>query len=97
MIAISFVLANCASFGPQDPTFHPPVRLSADGAPISVEAPGYASPCWGDVDGDGKKDLLVGQFHKGKVAVYRSLGDGKLAARAWLEAGGAVAEFPDVW
>lgn len=82
---------------PQEPRFDAPVRLVADGVPISVEAPGYASPCWADVDGDGKKDLLVGQFHKGKVAVHRGLGEGKFAQRAWLEAGGKVAEFPDVW
>jgi len=93
----SFLLVAASAAFPQDPKFHAPVRMLADGKPISVEAPGYASPCWADVDGDGKKDLLVGQFHKGKVAVHRGLGDGVLAARAWLEAGGVVAEFPDVW
>src|SRR5689334_3441963 len=35
--------------------FANPVRLEADGAAIRVEAPGYAAPCWADVDGDGKK------------------------------------------
>ena len=47
--------------------------------------------------GDGKKDLLVGQFSGGKIRVYRNLGDGKLAAGDWLKADGAVAEIPGVW
>jgi FG-GAP-like repeat len=77
--------------------FQPPVRLKADGVPVRVESPGYAAPCWADIDGDGRKDLLVGQFNKGKICVYRNLGDGKLAAGEWLKAEGAVAEVPGVW
>lgn len=77
--------------------FQPPVRLMADGAPVRVESPGYAAPCWADVDGDGKKDLLVGQFHQGKIRVYKNRGEGRLAAGEWLKAGGAEAEIPGVW
>ena len=77
--------------------FRPPVRLEAGGAPVRVESPGYAAPCWADIDGDGRKDLLVGQFNEGKIRVYRNLGDGKLAAGEWLKAEGAVAEVPGVW
>ena len=77
--------------------FQPPVRLKADGVPIRVEAPGYAAPCWADIDGDGKKDLLVGQFAKGKIQVYKNLGDGKLAAGDWVKAEGGIAEVPGVW
>jgi hypothetical protein len=73
------------------------VRLKADGVPVHVEEPGWACPCWADMDGDGKKDLLVGQFNGGKIRVYRNLGDGKLAAGDWLKADGAVAEIPGVW
>jgi hypothetical protein len=64
---------------------------------VQVEAPGFAAPCWHDVDGDGKKDLVVGQFAKGKIAVYKHEGGGKLAARSWLQADGADAEVPGVW
>jgi hypothetical protein len=77
--------------------FQPPVRLKADGAAVRVEAPGYAAPCWADVDGDGKKDLLVGQFNGGKIRVFKNLGDGKFAAGAWLQAEGKPAEVPGVW
>lgn len=77
--------------------FERPVKLSAGGAAVRVEAPGYAAPCWADVDGDGKKDLVVGQFHQGKMRVFRNLGDGQFAAGTWLQAGGKVAEVPGVW
>ncbi len=77
--------------------FHPPVRVKAGGVPIRVEAPGYAAPCLADVDGDGKLDLLVGQFNGGKIQVFKGLGGGKFAKGTWLQADGKVAEVPGVW
>jgi hypothetical protein len=77
--------------------FRPPVRLMADKVAVRVESPGWAAPCWADLDGDGKKDLLVGQFNKGKIRFYKNLGGGKLAAGAWLKADGIDAEIPGVW
>jgi hypothetical protein len=77
--------------------FAPPVRLEGGGQPVRVESPGYAAPCWADMDGDGKKDLLVGQFRGGKIMIYKNLGKGKFAAGTWLQAGGKVAEVPGVW
>jgi hypothetical protein len=77
--------------------FHKPVRMDAAGQVIRVESPGYAAPCWADVDGDGFKDLLVGQFNQGKIHVFKNLGDGKLAEGSWLQAEGEVAEVPGVW
>jgi hypothetical protein len=77
--------------------FQSPFRLTADGQPVRVESPGYAAPCWADIDRDGKKDLLVGQFNEGKIRVYKNLGGGKLAAGAWLQADGIDAEIPGVW
>ena len=93
MLTVVFCLAAL----PQGPQFEAPVRLQADGEFIKVEAPGYASPCFADVDGDGKKDLLVGQFAGGKIKVYRGKAKGKLDKSEWLEAGGKVAEVPGVW
>ena len=93
----SLLLPLCLASPPQGPKFEPPVRLKAADGFVKVESPGYAAPCWHDVDNDGKKDLVVGQFSKGKLRVYTNLGDGKLAAGKWLEAEGAVAEIPGVW
>ena len=77
--------------------FERPVRLEGAGSAVRVESPGYASPCWADVDGDGQKDLIVGQFNRGKMQVFKNLGDGKLAAATWLQADGKTAEVPGVW
>ncbi len=92
----TIIAGGAMGFG--DPTdFQPPVRLKGGGVPIQVEEPGWACPCWADMDGDGKKDLLVGQFNGGKIRVYRNLGAGKLAAGDWLKVDGAPAEIPGVW
>ena len=91
-------LFGCAALvGAAEPQFHPPVRLKADGVPIRVEAPGYAAPCLADLNGNGQMDLLVGQFNKGKIQLFKGLGGGKFAKGTWLQAGGAEAEVPGVW
>lgn len=94
---INLLLPICLASPPQDPQFAEPVRLRAGDEYVKVEQPGYAAPCWADTDRDGKKDLVVGQFAGGKMKVYKNLGQGKLAAGEWLEAGGKVAEVPGVW
>ncbi len=91
-------LATAATLSAAD--FAAPVMMKAGGQPIRTEAPGYASPCWADVDGDGKKDLLVGQFNDGKIRVYKNTGTTKtpkLAAGQWLQADGKAAQVPGVW
>lgn len=82
---------------PQGPQFEAPVRMKAGDSFVDCEAPGFACPAWHDVDGDGRKDLVVGQFRDGKIKVYKSTGDGKLAAGEWLLAGKKPAEIPGVW
>jgi hypothetical protein len=77
--------------------FEPPVRLKAGDAAIRVESPGYAAPCWTDIDGDGKKELLVGQFNGGKIQVFKHFGERKFATGEWLRAEGKTAEVPGVW
>ena len=77
--------------------FNKPVRLKGGDEFVRVESPGYAAPCWDDIDGDGKKDLLVGQFKDGKIRVFKGLGGEKLARGEWLKAEGKVAKVPGVW
>jgi hypothetical protein len=97
LMLLSTVLAGGTLAFAGSSEFQPPVRLKAAGVPVRVESPGWACPCWADIDGDGKKDLLVGQFNGGKIRVYKNLGDGELAQGEWLKADGAVAEVPGVW
>lgn len=82
---------------PAKAQFADPVRMAAAGTPIEVEAPGYASPAWHDVNGDGRADLVVGQFAGGKMSVFHGQEDGSLGEHQWLMAGGEVAEVPGVW
>ena len=96
-ILFSTVLVCCGNATLAAAEFEKPVRLESADGPVRVESPGYAAPCWADVDRDGKKDLLVGQFAQGKIRVFKGLGRDKLAAGEWLQADGDVAEVPGVW
>ncbi len=84
-----------------DAKFEAPQKLTAGGKVVEVEQPGYAFPSLADMDGDGVPDLLVGQFNKGKIGVYKGTRskEGKLSfgERTWLQAEGADAEIPGVW
>ena len=54
--------------------FHPPVRLTAaDGIIDSGRSLGHSGPWVEDVDGDGIKDLVVGDF-SGLFRFYRNEG-----------------------
>lgn len=77
--------------------FQPPVRLTSDGKPIRVESPGYACPSWAEINRDGKKHLLVGQFNDGKIKVYQHESAEKFGPGVWLKAEGKTAIVPDVW
>lgn len=86
-----------ASAKPATGQFEKPVRLTCKGKMIKIEQPGYASPCFADIDGDGKSELLVGQYSGGKIGVFKGLDGTDFASREWLRAEGTVAEVPGVW
>lgn len=73
-----------------------PVRIEVDGGPIDVEI-GHAAPFVGDFDGDGVRDLLVGQFGQGLLRVFRNEGtdaEPRLAAGATFQADGKDGVVP---
>jgi hypothetical protein len=73
-----------------------PVRLEAGGKPIDVDV-GHAAPYVRDMDRDGKPDLLVGQFGKGKLRVYQNMGtreQPQFEDFTYFQAGGADATIP---
>jgi hypothetical protein len=80
----------------QSPELKPPVKLEAGGRPIDVEV-GHAAPLWADFDGDGLKDLLVGQFGGGKLRIYKNVGtsaEPRFTDFQWFKAGGTTGTVP---
>jgi hypothetical protein len=83
--------------------FDPPVRLEAEGKPIAALG-GHAAPSVADADGDGVRDLLVGQFlgegaspFEAPMRFHRNVGTNKaprFAGFRCLEGGGALARVP---
>jgi hypothetical protein len=58
---------------------------------------GHAAPCVADLLGEGKPQLLVGQFGDGKLRVYRNVGTAKeprFAKFEYFQAGGADGKVP---
>ena len=67
-----------------------PVRIEAADGPIDIEG-GGAAPWYGDFDGDGRADLLVGQREGGKLRIYRNGGSNqrpRFDKFEWFRAGG---------
>jgi hypothetical protein len=50
-----------------------PVQVMAGDKPIDVTV-GHAAPFMADVNNDGKRDLLVGQFGDGALRIYTNVG-----------------------
>ncbi len=74
----------------------PPVKLTAGGKPIDVDI-GHAAPCLADLNGDGVRHLLVGQFGEGKLRIYRNTGtrtEPRFGALAWFKDGAATGRVP---
>lgn len=79
------------------PDLAPPVHVTANGKPLDVERIGHAAPFVGDFDGDGKPDLLVGQFSGGRLRIYRNIGTAKemkFGEFEWFKASDAFGTVP---
>lgn len=73
-----------------------PKLVLVAGKPIAV-AIGHAAPLVIDFDGDGVRDLLVGQFGDGKLNIFKNTGSNAspiLAEGVFLQAGGKDATIP---
>lgn len=63
---------SCSILFAVNPIYDAPVPIQSGGAAINV---GYTgSPFVFDWNGDGKKDLLIGQFTEGRVRFYPNTG-----------------------
>lgn len=81
---------------PPAPALAAPASISAAGQAINVDV-GHAAPFVTDWNGDGKADLLVGQFGSGHLRIYLNEGEPhapRFGAHTLFEAGGATASVP---
>lgn len=98
-ITAGMVLAFTGLAWGQAGAFHPPERLLADGKPIDIGSLGtvaHAGPTMVDLDGDGDRDLVVGDF-PGYFWRFENIGtkeEAKFTAPTRLQAGGADAKTP---
>jgi hypothetical protein len=102
MFPLSLVLLAAAADPPRPPglapDLAPPVHVLAGGKPLDVERSGHAAPFVGDFDGDGRPDLLVGQFDGGRLRVYRNTGTAgapTFDTYTYFVAGGQTGRVPE--
>jgi hypothetical protein len=92
-IRLSVLLSLLAAVAfAETPVFDTPVAIEANGVPINVGTGGNASPFLVDWNGDGRQDLLLGQYLYGKVRYYENVGEDTAPAFgdfAYLQADGA--------
>jgi hypothetical protein len=97
LVTLGWLSCNSPSMAEEPWVFHKPIRLQADGKDIDTgEAWGHSGPCVADLDGDGRRHLVVGDF-SGKFRVYRNVGSNKepkYSAVKYLMAGNAEAQVP---
>ncbi|MET3876923.1 FG-GAP-like repeat-containing protein [Chitinophaga sp. OAE865] len=78
------------------PQLEPGFKIEANGKPIVLDM-GHAAPFVIDYDGDGIKDLVVGEFGEGRARIYLNKGTNKAPKFndfTYLQAGGEDAKVP---
>jgi hypothetical protein len=92
LISIVIVLAPAGDL----PDLAAGVKLEADGMAIDARV-GHLVPCVADWNGDGLKDLIVGQFSQGKIRLYVNAGTAAepvLKDAGFMQAGGEDISLP---
>jgi len=99
LVAGACCLVSGVTFAEEPSELAPPVALQADGKPIDIgelSKIAHAGPWVADVDGDGDRDLLVGDF-PGYFWLFDNTGTERApvyTAKGRLKAGGVDAKTP---
>lgn len=97
VLGISAVAAAIARAADVSDELAPPVPVLAGGQPVDTQRIGHAAPFFGDFDGDGLADLLVGEFYQGRLRVYRNVGtrdEPVFGDYTWFNAGAELGRVP---
>jgi hypothetical protein len=90
-----FLLGAAALAAAAPPVFGAPSMLTANGVTIDVGY--YGAPCVTDWDGDGLKDLVLGQFDQGKIRIYLNSGTNSspvFTSFSFMQSGGVDITLP---
>jgi hypothetical protein len=96
-LALSIVALAVPAQAGEPSELLPPMPIQVGDRPLDVQRDGHAAPFVGDLDGDGKLHLLVGQLHEGRLRIYRNQGSNaqpRFDTYTWFEAGGKIASVP---
>ncbi len=73
-VAVLLAIPTALAAEEQSDELYPPRQVLASGKALDIERSGHAAPFYGDIDGDGLRDLLVGQYEAGKLRIYKNVG-----------------------
>ena len=98
--AAGFAAENAAPGGAKGSGLAAPVQIKAEDKPVDAGEIGHAAPFFADFDGDGKRDLLVGNFGnqgKGKLLIFKNTGtdtEPKFGKYDYLKVGADLGTVP---
>ena len=91
------MLSICCSISVSAGEFLPPRQVLTKQGPVDVQRTGHSAPFVGDIDGDGKDDLLVGEFYEGRMRTFRNLGTNEkphFDRYEWFKCGAELGRVP---
>jgi hypothetical protein len=97
VIALTLFVFVSAALAGEPSELLPPVPVQAAGQPLDVQREGHSAPFVGDFFENGTLALLVGQYHEGRLRIYRNTGtrtQPKFDSYVWFKAGGQIASVP---